>query len=258
MSLLGVPLTQEFEPHTRHGYFANGAGAGATLTDLIELDYRQSKDGVPVVIHDATLDRTTDARKRWRQRRIKVADKTAAEIRNLDAGSWYQPKFAGVKVPLVTEALDFICASGGVALIEHKSGDAKTLVQLLRERKLINKVVVISFDWSYLRKFHELEPRQVLGALGPPTHLVSGKRPSRVSKTLDVTWLDELEKTAARVAVWNRQVTCAAIGLMHRRGLQVWVYTVNEPKLVGRLLDKGVRGIITNAVSLIKVIVQSR
>jgi glycerophosphoryl diester phosphodiesterase len=235
--------------------FQRALEAGA---DLIELDYCHSKDGVPVVIHDATLDRTTDAPKRWRQRRIKVADKTAAEIQNLDAGNWFNSKFAGAKVPLLNEALEFIHNHGGVSLIEHKSGDAETLVQLLRERRLINRVVVISFDWAYLREFHELEPGQVLGALGPPAHLASGKKPSKIFKALSAGLLDELGKTGAKVAIWNQQVSGAAIKLARLRGLEVWVYTVNQPKLAGRLLDAGVRGIITNEVSLIQVTVRWR
>lgn len=119
--------------------------------DLVEMDYQHSKDGVPVVIHDHIFDRTTDARKKWKRRRIKVSRVTAAEIQTLDAGKWFDAKFAGTKVPLLSEALDFICGNGGVALIEHKSGDSGTLAKLLRERNFINTVAVISFNWKFLR-----------------------------------------------------------------------------------------------------------
>jgi len=54
--------------------------------DLVELDYHHSRDGVPVVMHDFTLDRTTDATNHWHTNTIKIADKTLAEIRTLDAG----------------------------------------------------------------------------------------------------------------------------------------------------------------------------
>src|SRR5690348_18000667 len=80
--------------------------------DLIELDYHHSKDGVPIVIHDHILDRTTNARKQRKRRRIKVSRTSAAEIQTLDAGAWFDSKFAGTKTPLLTEALDFICGSG--------------------------------------------------------------------------------------------------------------------------------------------------
>jgi len=227
---------------------ANGA-------DLVELDYHHSRDGVPMAIHDDTLDRTTDARKKWKRRNIPVEQTTAAETQTLDAGSWFGRTYAGAKVPLLTEALSAICDHGKVALIEHKSGDAATCVRLLRERKLINRVVIISFDWSYLRAFHDLEPSQVLGALGPPTHLVNGRKPGRRKKPLSAEWLDDLATTGAKLAVWNRRVSKTAVSHAHDRGLKVWIYTVNSPGLARQLLACGVDGLITNHPPLIRKII---
>jgi glycerophosphoryl diester phosphodiesterase len=225
--------------------------------DLVELDYHHTKDSQIIVIHDATLDRTTDAIRRWRKRCLKIESKTAAEIQGLDAGNWFAPKYAGTKIPLLSEALDFIqrCC---LTLIERKSGDPAACIKLLREKDLINKVVVQSFDWQFLREFHELEPRQALGALGPPTLLSNGKKPPRRSKRLSAVWLDDLEKTAAKVAVWNRQVSREAVSLAHERGLKVWIYTINKPALATRLLDFGADGLITNVPSLIRDLVELR
>lgn len=220
--------------------------------DLVELDYQQSRDGVPIVIHDPTLDRTTDARKKWKQRRIKVSEKTAAEIQTLDAGSWFSAKFAGTKVPLLTEAIDFICCNGAVPLIEHKSGDAATLVHLLRSRNLINRVVVISFNWKFLREFHELEPAQALGALGPPARLSNGRKPVHSRRGLGPR-LSDLMKTGARIAVWNPKASRRGIRAARQCDLKVWVYTVNEPRLAQRLAKLGARGIITNEIERIHV-----
>ena len=221
-------------------------------SDLIELDYRHSKDGVPVVIHDDTPDRTTDARKRWGRSRIKVADTTATELQCLDAGSWFGASFAGTKVPLLVEALDTIHNAGGVALIEHKSGDPETCVRILRDRKLINRVIIISFDWDYLRAFHELEPRQALGALGPPARLADGRKTSGISKKFGAAWFDEASRTGARIIVWNRNVSAASVKRAHRRGWKVWVYTVNTLKLAHRLLAAGVDGIITDDPAMMR------
>jgi len=229
--------------------FKLGLDAGA---DLIELDYHLSKDGIPIVIHDATFDRTTDARKRWGKSRLRIGDRTADEIAALDAGSWFDARFAGVRVPRLAEALEFIQRGGGVPLIEHKSGRAETCVKLLRERGWINRVVVISFDWSYLREFHQLEPRQLLGALGPPTRIAGGRRSRVASRRLSVGWLDRLAETGAKILVWNRLVSEAAMERAHRRGLKVWVYTVNDPELAIRLAGRGADGIITNEVAAIR------
>ena len=217
--------------------------------DLVELDYHHSSDNKLVVIHDAELDRTTDATNRSGQTHIRVDGKTSAQIQTLDAGQWFDKRFAGTKVPLLPEALDFIQRSN-VTLIERKAGPAMDCVKLLREKGLINRVVVQAFDWEYLRSFHEAEPRQVLGALGPPKFLVGGIKPN-LPKELSAQWLDELVKCGAKIAVWNQQVSKEAIKLAHERGLKVWVYTINDPELANSLLDMGVDGIITNNVSLI-------
>ena len=120
-----------------------------------------------LVIHDAELDRTTDAVRKWRRKRIKVESRTAAEIGSLDAGNWFHPRYAGTRVPLLVETLEYI-GNRSVALIERKTGDELTCARLLREKKLVNHVLVQSFDWAYLRALHEELPEQVLGALDRP------------------------------------------------------------------------------------------
>jgi glycerophosphoryl diester phosphodiesterase len=237
----------QFAPENTLPSFKLAMAAGA---DLVELDYYHTRDGKLVVIHDGTLDRTTDATNRWHQARIKIESKTAAEIQSLDGGSWFDAKYAGTKIPLLSEALDTI-QQGSVTLIERKAGDPAACIKLLNEKELINKVVVQSFDWEYLRAFHEQKPEQVLGALGPPSLLPGGKKPSGIPKELSAAWLDELQKSGASVAVWNDKVSKESVQLAHQRGLKVWVYTINDPDLANRLLDMGVDGIITNNTSLI-------
>ncbi|HOX59946.1 MAG TPA: glycerophosphodiester phosphodiesterase family protein [Candidatus Paceibacterota bacterium] len=236
----------DFAPENTLPAFKLAVGAGA---DLVELDYHCTEDGKLVVIHDHVLDRTTDATNRWSQRKIKVETKTAAEIQSLDAGSWFDAKYAGTRILMLAEALDVIQA-GGVTLVERKTGAPADCIKLLREKDLINRVIVQSFDWEYLRGFHDQEPAQVLGALGPPERFADGKKPAGVAKELSVIWLDELGKTGAKVVVWNRQVSKEAVRAAHRRGLKVWVYTINELELANDLLDMGVDGLITNNTSL--------
>ncbi len=237
----------QFAPENTLPSFKLAMAAGA---DLVELDYYHSKDGKLVVIHDGTLDRTTDATNRWGQTKVKIETRTAAEIQSLDGGSWFDAKYAGTKIPLLSEALDTI-QQGSVTLIERKAGDPAACIKLLNAKDLINKVVVQSFDWEYLRSFHEQNPEQVLGALGPPSLLPGGKKPSGIPRELNAAWLDELEKSGAKVAVWNDKVSKESVQLAHQRGLKVWVYTINDPDLANRLLDMGVDGIITNNTSLI-------
>ncbi len=226
--------------------FRLALAAGA---DLVELDYHLSADGAPIVIHDADLDRATDAVKRWGGTKIRVDSKPADELRGLDAGAWFDPRFAGTRLPLLTEALDVIQASG-VTLIERKAGGAAACVDLLRERELINQVVVQAFDWSYLREFHALEPEQILGALGPPAAR-DGRDLTDDEKRLDPRWIEEAREAGARLVVWNKMVDRASVDAAHRRNLKVWVYTINDPALAGQLLDLGADGIITDNPALI-------
>src|SRR5690242_3070121 len=118
----------QFAPENTIPSFKLAMDAGA---DLIELDCRRTKDGVLVVIHDPELNRTTDARRRWKQRHNKVDSRMALEIQSLDAGSWFSRKFAGTRVPVLAEALEFI-QKRSVALIESKACSARDLIELLR------------------------------------------------------------------------------------------------------------------------------
>jgi glycerophosphoryl diester phosphodiesterase len=215
------------------------------VVDLVELDYRETLDGHLVAIHDAELDRTTDVRKRWRRRHNRVGDRTFAEISSLDAGSWFAHRFLGTRVPSLAEAAAVIL-KGSVPLLERKSGSVFETVRFLRGHHLVNKVIIQSFDWEFLRQVHEQVPEQVLGALGPAAILPNGKRPLRVSRGLNRLWLKQVDKTGAKVVVWSRRVSTSSIRAAHERGLKVLVYTVNELRIARHLLNQGVDGLITN------------
>jgi len=217
------------------------AQALTTGADLVELDYHHSRDGVPVVMHDHTLDRTTDAVARWGLKEVRVADTDVADVQSLDAGAWFGPAFAGARVPLVTEALATI-QRGSVTLIERKAGDAATCARLLCERGLINHVVVQSFDWDFLRVLHALVPGQALGALGP----------TGPEKTMSQAHAEAVVQLGAKIIVWNETVTPEGIRAAHAGGLKVWIYTIDDPAKARALVSLGVDGIITNKPALIR------
>jgi glycerophosphoryl diester phosphodiesterase len=180
-----------------------------------------------------------------------VGLRTAQEIQSLDAGSWFDKQFAGTRVPLLSEALEAI-QGRGIALIEHKAGAAEDCLKLLREKHLINRVVVQSFDWEFLRRVHECEPRQALGALGPPSRLADGAKPLRISRRLGRAWLLQAQKAGVKVVVWNWRVSKRAIQFAHEHGLKVWAYTINRPRPARRLIRAGIDGLITNKPSLVR------
>jgi glycerophosphoryl diester phosphodiesterase len=188
---------------------------------------------------------------------LTVADKTAAELKTLDAGKWFDEKFAGTRIPTLAEALDCIQSGGGMTLIERKEGDAAACVKLLRERKEVNRVIVQAFDWKYLADFHKLEPKQVLGALGPPGSR-GGKKLTDEEKVLNAEFVSEARAAGARVIGWNKMVSETGIAAAHAVGMTVWVYTIDKPDEAAALLDLGVDGIITNDPAAINGMVQRR
>ncbi|MBX9656657.1 hypothetical protein K2Y11_23820 [bacterium] len=218
--------------------FESAVKAGS---DLVELDYVHTADGVPIVIHDDTLDRTTDADLKWSAKKIRVDSKKLAELETLDAGSWFAPKFAGTKLPTLEQSLDAI-QKGSVTLIERKEGDAKTCVDLLERKELVQDVVVQAFDWKYLKDCRALRKDLVLGALG------SGKlTPER---------LDEIVASGANAVGWQFLVLRKEqIDMIHERGLKAWAWTVDEPKAVEQLVEWGIDGIITNKPAEVKDLV---
>ncbi len=211
--------------------------------DLVELDYYHSADAVPVVIHDSTLDRTTNSVALWNAAKERVANKSVAELKQLDAGAWFSRQFAGTRIPTLAEALDTIQA-GSMTLIERKGGEPAPCVALLNEKKLLDDVVVQSFDWDYLAGCHELAPRLVLGALG--------------SRELTSERLDKIVACGARVVGWeDRDTTAATIDAIHGRGLKAWVWTVDDPRRVRALVEAKVDGIITNRPAETRAVVEA-
>ena len=94
--------------------------------DLVEFDYHESSDHVPVVFHDDQLDRTTDACRLWQQTKIPLVARSLAGLRELDAGRWFSERFAGARIPTLAESLNLITPKS-IALVERKAGSAEPL-----------------------------------------------------------------------------------------------------------------------------------
>jgi glycerophosphoryl diester phosphodiesterase len=209
--------------------FRSGVDAGS---DLVELDYRHAADGVPIVIHDETLDRTTDALVLFGGTEIPIASKASGELERLDAGTWFSPRFQGTRLPNLESSLHSIL-KGSVPLVERKAGDAATLVALLERLNLIEQVVVQAFDWEFLRKCRAISAELALVQLGdePPTDDL----------------LDTYHQLGCGLVAWkNDLLTPEAMDWFHSRHIGVWSWTIDDPSRAQELVSLGVRGIITN------------
>lgn len=146
----------------------------------VENDVQRSKDGRLVVLHDATLERTTDAAKVFPGRAPwRVGDFTAAEIARLDAGSWFGGRFAGERVPTLAAYLRRLERNGQRLLLEIKAPEKYPGIeaQVLRELRAAgwldrahvrSRLVVQSFSVRCVRTVHERAPQVRTGILGAP------------------------------------------------------------------------------------------
>ena len=134
--------------------------------DGIELDVQLSKDGHLVVIHDTTVDATTDGRGH-------VADMTLAELKQLDAGAWFSADYKGERIPTLDDVFD---AFGDKLLInvEIKSSPAwgyradKLLAECVRRHGMSERLIVSSFDPALLGGLRQMMPTAMLGFLYQP------------------------------------------------------------------------------------------
>lgn len=216
-------------PENTLAAFRQAASEGA---NYVELDARPSADGTLYVLHDATLDRTTNAVRALGRKKIQIKTLHDSEIAGLDAGSWFGDRFAAERVPTLAAALDVIQPKAKT-LLEQKDGPPEAYVRLLRQKGLVGRLVVQSFDWEFLIRMHKLEPAQPLAALG--------------EKQLDEQKWHKLAATGARIVAWKYDdIDAAMVAEAHRLDYRVFAWTPDKPDEWDRLINWGVDGIITN------------
>lgn len=134
--------------------------------DYIEIDVQRSKDGELVLIHDTTVNRTTNGTGR-------VGELTLEQLRKLDAGSWFGSEFAGELIPTFDEILDRYRGKIGI-LVELKApelypGIEAQVAEALKKRNMDksknNKIIIQSFNFESVKKVNELLPRIPIGVL---------------------------------------------------------------------------------------------
>jgi glycerophosphoryl diester phosphodiesterase len=149
--------------HAPENTFASFSRAVELGVSVVETDVHLSKDGEVVLIHDHTVDRTTDGHGF-------VKDMTLTELKRLDAGSWFDPRFAEQRVPALAELLAWARDRVGVA-IEIKNGPiyypgiAEKVVRLLKEHGMERQAILISFDHLVLREAKMIAPGVATGIL---------------------------------------------------------------------------------------------
>lgn len=220
----------------------------------VENDVQRTKDGELVVLHDATLRRTTDAARVFPDRAPwKVKDFTAAEIARLDAGSWFGAGFRGTRVPTLARYLSAVEHNRQSLLLEIKNpelypGIERQIVKSLGDqgwldaRHLDGRLVVQSFGVDSLRAVHDLEPGLRTAYLGRPA-----------MKDLH-TYASFTDGVNPSVASLSRAYVAAAHGLTgpHGRPLTVFTWTVDDAATTRKAAGLDVDGIITNKPDVVR------
>ncbi|MFI1863335.1 glycerophosphodiester phosphodiesterase [Streptomyces jumonjinensis] len=220
----------------------------------VENDVQRTKDGELVVVHDATLARTTDAEQRFPGREPwRVADFTAAEIATLDAGGWFGAEWAGARVPTLKRYLNRVERNGQKLLLEIKQpelypGIERDTLRVLEEAGWLDRshvrrrLVVQSFGADSVKAVHRQRPDVVTGFLGTPP---VAELPSYAAFTDQInpphtTLTDDYVAAAHRLKG------------AHGKRLQVNTWTVNDTAGAVRADGFGVDGIITDRPDVVR------
>ena len=199
--------------------------------DYVEVDVTLTSDRHPVLMHDATLDRTTDGHGL-------VSARTLEELRALDAGAWFDERFAGTRIPTLAEFLDVLAASSQRAIVEFKGEwDAATVGTAIAEvsaRDLDRRVAFASFDARTLALVgaaSEIAPRLLI-LRHVPDDVASAAAQAGVRGVL-----------VDRKAVLDRP---EVVDALHAAGVRVVVYTLNKDAQWDAVTALGVDGIVTD------------
>ena len=201
--------------------------------DAIEIDVHGTSDGHTVVIHDASMDRTTN-------RSGPIRELTLEQIRAADAGSWFHSDFAGAKVPLLEEAIE-VTRHRALLLVEIKADFmAERVLQTVDEMDASSQIVIQSFSAETIRRVKVLNP-------SIPVALLKGKLPTTPSRVRARRMVKEVLAAGANaLAVWHATLTPQFYEEMRKRAISVWAWTVDEEVIIKDMVQMGVQGIITN------------
>ncbi|MFE5294428.1 glycerophosphodiester phosphodiesterase [Isoptericola sp. NPDC056618] len=216
-------------PQNTRAAFESAARAGA---DSLEIDVRLTVDGEVVVIHDDTVDATTNGSG-------KLADLELREVRLLDAGSWFSPAYAGQRVPTFGEVTDLLRARPGLDLLLEVKGawsarEVRRVTEPLRAAGLADRTVAQSFWPETVAALRDADPGLRRGLL------VTTARDDLVERCRDLD-----------VVMCNPQGTVLrddpdVVARLHEAGLSTAVWTLNEPAHWAAAVALGVDAIITD------------
>ncbi|MCV2349651.1 glycerophosphodiester phosphodiesterase [Paucibacter sp. Y2R2-4] len=212
-----------FRLGAQHGYRA------------FECDVKLSSEGIPFLLHDATLERTSNGQG-------VAGDLPWGELARLDAGSWHSRAYAGEPLPTLEALARFVLANRYGFNIEIKP----TPGQALLTGKVVGREVLRLWGGSgFAPLFSSFEPEALQGAKEAAPEILRGL----LLDSLREGWLNEAQALGCAAVITNyRLMDEATVGSIHAAGMKALVYTVNDAEAAQALIARGVDGIITDAV----------
>lgn len=222
---------------------ASFRGAMEAGCDMIELDVTLTKDRKVMVIHDDTLDRTTNGKG-------PVLGQTFEEIKRLDAGSWFAPRFSAERIPDLSDVME-LTAGRCMLNIEIKQSvfeagypaDAieHQVVKLVKTSAARDRVIISSFDKRILERIAAMDAPPAIAYIS--------------DHGADKSLLEML--LAIKAFSWHprfKVLTRDQVGLMHAAGLKVFPWTINTRAEAEMLLALGVDGLICNDLRVMRAV----
>ena len=206
-------------------------GAKKLGADWIELDVQQTKDKQIVVSHDTNLNRVTGVNK-------DIIDMNYSEIKKLDAGSFFNKKFKGEKIPLLKDVLEFAKKNNIRLNIELKptgkeKNFEKQVVDLIKEYNFEDRCVVTSQVYNVLKKIKKYD-KDI-----KTVYVMS----IAIGKITDAKYADAFSIKATNV-------TETQVSRVHNAGKEVYAWTVNKEESINKMIDMNVDNIITDNIKL--------
>ena len=238
--LIGHRGYPERYPENTRASFEGAMQAGC---DMIELDVTLSRDRKVVVIHDDTLDRTTNGKG-------PVLERTLEEIKRLDAGSWFAPRFSVERIPELSEVMELTAgrcmlnieikqsafeAGYPIDAIEHQ------VVTLVRASGAMDRVIISSFDKRILERIAAMDAPPAIAYIS--------------DHGVDKRVLDML--LAMKAFSWHpsfKVLTRDQVDMLHTAGLKVFPWTINTRAEAEKVLALGVDGLICNELRVMRTV----
>lgn len=220
-------------PENTMAAFRKAVIAGA---NMVELDVRLTKDFHIVVHHDPSVRRTTNGKGN-------IWDLTLQQLRALDAGSWFDPKFHRERIPTLREVMEFLLPTNVNLNIEVKTdGDPRKrtrfeecVILIIMEKRFEERALVSSFNHTFLKRMHELFPDIKTGALYHPVRDVR-KKPSTLCSRIGASTF-----ICSRAQLREKMVTDA-----HAHKLIFATYGVNTRQHLDTVVALGVDAVVTD------------